>query len=93
MAEFKNEGKAPEGKRINGRIRWVMPGETIELDGAKPVGEKGPEVIEPEPDTEEDPNVNDMDDDELRAYIERETGDKPHWNAKRETLLEKANAL
>lgn len=69
----------------------------LEVEGASKskslVGEKGSEVFNPEQETDEGDKFDAMNDDELREYIEAETGDKPHWNAKEETLREKARSL
>ena len=34
-----------------------------------------------------------MSDDDLREFIEAETGEKPHWKAKRKTLLSAARGV
>lgn len=86
MATFTNTRKAPDGRIINGKLVWVQPGETIELDN----------YASPEPEAEpvqETDKFDTMDEDALRAYLEEKTGDKPHWKASVETLREKARAL
>ena len=101
MAEYTNNTKALSGKRnADGKLVWVKPGETVDLGAvkAKPkkdylVGENGPEIVAPEPEPDNADAFDDMSDADLREYIEQETGEKPHWKAKRETLLEQARSL
>ena len=96
MAEYTNNTKALSGKRnADGKLVWVKPGETVDLGAvkAKPRTEKVEEAPEPEPGPENTDAFDDMTDAELREYIEQETGEKPHWKAKRETLIEQARSL
>lgn len=55
----------------------VVPG--VEVTEAVPHGEKDKRAI-----------LEAMSDSELRAFVEKMTGRKPHWKASRETLIEKA---
>lgn len=54
---------------------------------AKPAPTPTPEL------SEESDKFSDMTEQELRDYIETETGDKPHWKASIDTLREKARAI
>ena len=100
MPKLTNMTKATQGVRIDGRMRWVKPGESIEgqpegrvpyafrsKPDDKPV--KAPEAPKPEP---EDPLAG-LTDDELRTHIEDKTNEKPHHRASRAKLLEIARGL
>ena len=91
MPTFRNNRKAPDGRRVGGRLVWVQPGEEIDLDN--PPESKKRDDVEPESASSEGDRFDNMSEDELRDYIEAETGDKPHWNAKPETLREKAREI
>jgi hypothetical protein len=71
---------------------WFSFGEDGALDHDGD-GEPGG-VADPSPltDAEEAELIDAMSDDELRDFIERKTGTRPHPNAKSATLVEKAKA-
>ena len=64
-----------------------------QIEAEKKAGLTVESKSEPEPETGEGDRFDDMSEEELRDYIETETGDKPHWKASPDTLREKARAI
>lgn len=82
-----NISTGPRGAYLKGALVMAERGETIEADDYleewfEPTGAVASE--------DQDDDYGSMSDDELRALIEERTGKKPHPNAKRETLIERA---
>lgn len=101
MPKLTNTTKATQGVRIDGRMHWIKPGETIEgqPEGRVPYAfrskpddkpAKSPDAPKPEP---EGDRFDNMEDSELRAHIEDKTNEKPHHRASRAKLLEIARGL
>lgn len=105
MAKITNTSKAKQGLRLaSGKVVWIDPGESKDIDynGKLPSalksdgGKKVVEKAEDEPasdESEEGDRFSDMTDDELRAFIEEETGDEPHHRTGRPKLLEMARKV
>lgn len=97
MARFRNEAQGARAVRFRDRSYLLVEAgeETADIAEAaiKSVHPDLVRIDEPKA-TKPDKRamVEALNDDDLRAFVEKRTGKKPHPNAKRETLIERALA-
>ena len=83
MPTLKNETKALQGYRVNGKLVWVKPGESIETGAGKQAEPEQPKVAVED-------QFTGLTDDQLRDHIEDKTDKRPHHKTGRDSLLELA---